>query len=177
MGDAAYHGKPLLVEGTTSSPPGCPPTPRSTRSRRRRAPADAADHGAKATGSANPPTWPAPRQWQRVRVRPRYGHTEDRRDRREAPSIWYGAFGNTAGRTVLVREPGRRQDLGDLHHRHRQRRRERRHPLRVPVAVMPSSALRPLSRGSDYAELVAGCVARVAVRFRALGIIRAVAVG
>ena len=36
---------------------------------------------------------------------------------------------------------------------------------------------RPLSRGSDYAELVAGCVARVAVRFRALGIIRAVAVG
>ena len=43
-------------------------------------------------------------QWQRVRV-PRYGHTETV-EIAEAPSIWYGAFGNTAGRTVLVREPG-----------------------------------------------------------------------
>ena len=52
----------------------------------------------------------------------------------DIPSIWYGAFGNTEGRTVLVRDPGAQQGSGDLHHRHRRRRRRGRRTLRAALA-------------------------------------------
>ena len=102
VGDAAYHGKPLLVEGTTFTtrlPANAalytlapPRTGRRGRPRR------------KGHRLGRPADLARTAQWQRVRV-PRYGHTETV-EIAEAPSIWYGAFGNTAGRTVLVREPG-----------------------------------------------------------------------
>ena len=53
---------------------------------------------------AIPPTSPPPRSWRRATVT-RYGRT-DIVEIADIPSIWYGAFGNTAGRTVLVRDPG-----------------------------------------------------------------------
>ena len=101
VGDAAYHGKALLVERTTVTT---------------RGPANAALYAPAppGTGERPPPVEGPPARhpgrdaatatWRQVAVS-RYG----RRDTVEITvidSIWYGAFGNTEGRTVLVREPG-----------------------------------------------------------------------
>jgi hypothetical protein len=102
VGDAAYHGKALLVERTTVTT---------------RGPANAALYAPAPPGTGRPgrprltghrlgtPTEiAAAATWRQVTVS-RYG----RRDTVEITvidAIWYGAFGNTEGRTVLVREPG-----------------------------------------------------------------------
>ena len=101
VGDAAYHGKALLVERTTVTTrgpanaalyaPAPPGTGRRGRPRLKARLGTPAEIAAAAT-------------WRQVTVS-RYG----RRDTVEITvidSIWYGAFGNTEGRTVLVREPG-----------------------------------------------------------------------
>lgn len=102
VGDAAYHGKALLVERTTVTT---------------RLPANAALYAPAPPGTGKrgrprlkghrlgtPAEIAAAATWRQVTVS-RYG----RRDTVEITvidSIWYGAFGNTEGRTVLVREPG-----------------------------------------------------------------------
>lgn len=102
VGDAAYHGKQLLVDGTTITtrlpvnavlfdlPPG-----------RRRAPGRPALKGARL---GRPADLAATATWRRHTVT-RYGRTETV-DVAVIDSIWYGAFRNSRGRTVLVREPG-----------------------------------------------------------------------
>lgn len=100
VGDTAYHGKPLLVAGTTWTT---------------RLPANAALYGPRPSRTGRPgrprlkgqrlgrPTELATTAtWQRVRVS-RYGRT-DTVEIAVIDSIWYGAFGNTAGRTILVRD-------------------------------------------------------------------------
>ena len=102
VGDAAYHGKALLVERTTVTTRGpanaalYAPAPPGTGRRGR----------PRLTGHrlGTPAEIAAAATWRQVTVS-RYG----RRDTVEITvidSIWYGAFGNTEGRTVLVREPG-----------------------------------------------------------------------
>ena len=49
-------------------------------------------------------------------------------------SIWYGAFGNTEGRTVLVRDPGAQRVLAIFTTDTDQRHRDRGRPLRRPLA-------------------------------------------
>jgi hypothetical protein len=101
VGDAAYHGTPLLVAGTTwttrlpanaalydLAPPrtgrrGRPALTGATLGRPAAVAAEAAD-GAKVTVV-------------------RYGRTESV-FLAEVPCIWYGSFGNAVGRCVLVRE-------------------------------------------------------------------------
>jgi hypothetical protein len=101
VGDAAYHGKPLLIAGitiTTRLPANAalfalapPPTGKRGRPRRKGHRLGApAQIGATAT-------------WRTATVS-RYGRL-DTVEIGEIPSIWYGAFANTPGRTVLVREP------------------------------------------------------------------------
>jgi hypothetical protein len=102
VGDAAYHGKPLLVAGTTVTTrlpvnaalyaPAPPRTGRRGRPRR------------KGHRLGTPAEIAATATWRAVRVH-RYGRT-DTVEIAEVPSIWYGPFGNTAGRTVLARDPG-----------------------------------------------------------------------
>ncbi len=103
VGDAAYHGTSLVVAGTSWTT---------------RLPSNAALFGPKPprTGTRGRPRLQGHRlgrpadlattaTWQQVTVS-RYG----RRDTIEiaaVDSIWYGAFGNAPGRTVLVREAGR----------------------------------------------------------------------
>ena len=102
IGDAAYHGKPLLVDGATITT---------------RLPANAALYARAPprTGNRGRPRLKGHRlgrpaelartaQWRRVRVR-RYGHT-DTVEIAVFDTIWYGAFANTPGRTILVREAG-----------------------------------------------------------------------
>ena len=107
VGDAAYHGKALLVERTTVTTRGpanaalYAPAPPGTGRRGR----------PRLTGHrlGTPAEIAAAATWRQVTVS-RYG----RRDTVEitvVDSIWYGAFGNTEGRTVLVREPGREKVL------------------------------------------------------------------
>ena len=101
VGDAAYHGKALLVERTTVTTRGRP-TPRC----RTRPPGTGKRGRPRVKGHRlGPPAQiAAAATWRQVTVS-RYG----RRDTVEITvidSIWYGAFGNTEGRTVLVREPG-----------------------------------------------------------------------
>lgn len=101
VGDAAYHGKPLLVARTTFTT---------------RLPANAAlfDLAPRRTGKrgrprlkgrqlAKLPALAATLTWRRVQV-DRYGRT-DTVQVAEVGCIWYRPFGNTAGRCVLVREP------------------------------------------------------------------------
>ncbi|MCA1674897.1 MAG: transposase [Actinobacteria bacterium] len=102
VGDAAYHGKPLLVPDTTWTtrlpanaalydlPPG--------RTGRRGRPALKGARLGKLTAVAEAVTW------RKVTVY-RYGRTESVH-LAEVPCIWYGSFGNTIGRCVLVREEG-----------------------------------------------------------------------
>jgi hypothetical protein len=102
VGDAAYHGKPLLVTGTTWTT---------------RLPANAAlyDLAPRRTGKrgrpalkgvklGKPEVLAAKATWQRVTVS-RYGRTEVVY-LAEVRCIWYGSFGNTPGRCVLIREEG-----------------------------------------------------------------------
>ena len=102
VGDAAYHGKALLVERTTvttrlpaNAALYAPAPPGTGRRGRPRLKGDRLGTPAEIAAAAT---------WRQVTVS-RYG----RRDTAEITvidSIWYGAFGNTEGRTVLVREPG-----------------------------------------------------------------------
>ena len=103
VGDAACHGKPLLVAGTTwttllpanaalydLAPP---------RTGRRGRPA------LKGAGLGRPAAVAARvADWEKVTVA-RYGRTESV-FLAEVPCIWYGGFGNTVGRCVLVRDDG-----------------------------------------------------------------------
>jgi hypothetical protein len=100
VGDAAYHGEPLLVAGTTwttrlphNAALFAPAPPRTGRRGR------PALKGAKL---GRPEALAAAATWRRVTVR-RYGRTETVY-LAEVACIWYGSFGNTAGRCVLVRE-------------------------------------------------------------------------
>jgi hypothetical protein len=101
VGDAAYHGRPLLVAGTTFTT---------------RLPANAALFGLAppATGKrgrprlkgrqlAKLPALAVALTWRRVQV-DRYGRT-DTVEIAEVGCIWYRPFSNTPGRCVLVREP------------------------------------------------------------------------
>jgi hypothetical protein len=101
VGDAAYHGKPLLVTGTTWTTrlpanaalfaPAPPRTGKRGRPRLKGAkPPKLKDQAATAT-------------WVRTTVH-RYGHTETV-DLALIEAIWYGPFGNTAGHVVLARDP------------------------------------------------------------------------
>ena len=102
VGDAAYHGKPLLVAGTTVTTrlpanaalyaPAPPPTGKRGRPRR------------KGHRLGRPADLAADASWRKVSVS-RYGRT-DTVDIATSDAIWYGAFGNQPGRVVLVREPG-----------------------------------------------------------------------
>ncbi|MPY78835.1 MAG: transposase, partial [Actinophytocola sp.] len=100
VGDAAYHGRPLVVAGTTWTT---------------RLPSNAALFGPKPprTGQRGRPRLKGQRlgrpaelatsaAWRRVRVS-RYGRS-DTIHVAVIESIWYGAFANTPGRTVLVRD-------------------------------------------------------------------------
>jgi len=100
VGDAAYHGKPLLVRGTTWTT---------------RLPANAVLYGLKPppTGRRGRPALKGERLgtpvdlagdagWKRFTVQ-RYGRTEAVH-LAEVPCIWYGSFGNVPGRLVLVKD-------------------------------------------------------------------------
>jgi hypothetical protein len=102
VGDAAYHGTALVVAGTTWTT---------------RLPSNAALFGPKPphTGKRGRPRLKGHRlgrpadlatiaTWRRVQVA-RYGRS-DTVEIAAIDSVWYGAFGNTPGRTVLVRDPG-----------------------------------------------------------------------
>jgi hypothetical protein len=105
VGDAAYHGKPLLVPGTTWTT---------------RLPANAAlfDTAPPRTGRRGRPALKgrklgrpaalaagiADAGWRTTTVY-RYGRTETVA-LAEIPCIWYGSFGNRPGRCVLLRELG-----------------------------------------------------------------------
>jgi hypothetical protein len=100
VGDAAYHGEPLLAGGTTwttrlpaNAALYAPAPPRTAKRGRPRL------KGAKL---GKPEAVAAGATWQQVRVR-RYGHTE-KVQVAEVACIWYGSFGNAPGRCVLVRE-------------------------------------------------------------------------
>ena len=101
VGDAAYHGKSLLVPGatiTTRLPANAvlyAPAPPRTGGRGR--------PRLKGHRLGTPAEIAATAGWRRVRIC-RYGRV-DTVEIAQTPSIWYGAFGNTAGRVVLVREP------------------------------------------------------------------------
>jgi hypothetical protein len=100
VGDAAYHGRPLLVPGatwTTRLPANAalfalaPP-----RTGKRGRPA------LKGARLGKPEDLAASATWRRVTVS-RYGRSQAA-DLAEAGCIWYGSFGNPPGRCVLVRE-------------------------------------------------------------------------
>ena len=103
VGDAAYHGKPLLVDDTTWTTrvpanatlyaPAPPPTGRRGRPRLK---------GAKLPKLKD---IAATTTWVRTQVY-RYGRTEIV-DITVIPAIWYGPFANTAGQVVLVKTPTR----------------------------------------------------------------------
>jgi DDE superfamily endonuclease len=102
VGDAAYHGKPLLVAGTTITTrlpanaalyaPAPPPTGKRGRPR------------LKGHRLGTPTEIAAVATWRHVTIT-RYGRAVIV-EIADIPSIWYGAFGNTPGRLVLAREPG-----------------------------------------------------------------------
>ena len=102
VGDAAYHGKALLVPATTITT---------------RLPANAALYAlapprtgkrgrprSKGARLGRPVDLAATAQWRRATIT-RYGRSVIV-EIADIPSIWYGAFGSTPGRTVLVRDPG-----------------------------------------------------------------------
>jgi DDE superfamily endonuclease len=100
VGDAAYHGRPLLIAGTTittrlpvNAVLFAPAPPRTGRRGRPRLKGDRLGRPADVAATAG---------WRTVVVS-RYGRTGTVRVA-EKPCIWYGAFGNTEGRVVLVRE-------------------------------------------------------------------------
>lgn len=100
VGDAAYHGKSLLIPNTTITT---------------RLPANAGLHDLPPdrTGLPGRPALKGPRlgrpkdlaataTWRRTTVT-RYGRT-DTAEVADVPSIWYGPFRNIHGRTILVRD-------------------------------------------------------------------------
>lgn len=102
VGDAAYHGKPLLVGGVTWTT---------------RLPANAAlyDLAPPRTGRRGRPALKGAKlgrpaavaeraDWRKASVH-RYGRTESVW-LAEVACVWYGSFGNAAGRCVLVRDDG-----------------------------------------------------------------------
>ena len=102
VGDAAYHGKPLLVTGTTFTT-------------RLLANAALFELAPPRTGKRGRPRLKGPKldklpalaaaaNWRPAQV-DRYGRT-DTLQIVELDCIWYRPFGNTPGRCVLVREPG-----------------------------------------------------------------------
>ena len=112
VGDAAYHGKPLLVPGATwttrlpanaclfdTAPPrtGRRGRPASKGRKLGRPAALATDADAAGAVSSDA-------GWRTASVY-RYGRTETVQ-LAERACIWYGSFGNTPGRCVLVRELG-----------------------------------------------------------------------
>ena len=103
VGDAAYHGKPLLVPGvtwTTRLPANaCLFDTAPPRTGRRGRPA------LKGRKLGRPAALAAAATWDAYRGVPVRAH-RDRRPGRVSACIWYGSFGNTLGRCVLVREPG-----------------------------------------------------------------------
>jgi hypothetical protein len=102
VGDAAYHGRALLVAGTTITTrlpanaalyaPTPPPTGRRGR------PAKKGDRLPTLADLAATASW-------RTATVHRYGRT-DTVAVAMTDCLWYGAFGDAAGRLVLVREPG-----------------------------------------------------------------------
>ncbi|TQC38866.1 transposase [Rhodococcus sp. WS4] len=101
VGDAAYHGTPLLVAGTTittrlptNAALYAPAPPRTGRRGR------PAKKGARLPGLA---ALAEAAVWFTVTVH-RYGRT-DTVAIAVTDCLWYGAFGDAAGRLVLVREP------------------------------------------------------------------------
>jgi hypothetical protein len=102
VGDAAYHGKPLLVPGvtwTTRLPANaCLFDTAPPRTGRRGRPA------LKGRKLGRPAALAADAAWRTSTVY-RYGRTETVQ-LAERACIWYGSFGNRPGRCVLVRELG-----------------------------------------------------------------------
>jgi hypothetical protein len=101
VGDAAYHGKPLLVAGTTITtrlPANAAlHTPAPPRTGRRGRPAKKGSRLPRLTELATTATW-------RTTTVDRYGRT-DTITITERDCLWYGAFGDTPARVVLAREP------------------------------------------------------------------------
>ena len=102
VGDAAYHGKVLLVENTTfttrlpvNAVLYAPAPPRTGKRGRPRLKGQRLGIPAELATTAD---------WRRVTVS-RYGH-RDTVDAAETATLWYGAFGTQPGRVVLVRDPG-----------------------------------------------------------------------
>ncbi|MGB8505337.1 IS701 family transposase [Mycobacterium sp.] len=102
VGDAAYHGRPLLAPGTTittrlpsNAALYAPAPPRTGKRGRPRL---------KGERLGTPAEIAATAPWRRVSV-DRYGRS-DTVEIAVIDTIWYGPFGNTPGHTVLVREPG-----------------------------------------------------------------------
>ncbi|UQX09872.1 hypothetical protein [Candidatus Mycobacterium methanotrophicum] len=135
VGDAAYHGRPLLVPDTTITT---------------RLPANAALHAPAPprTGRRGRPAkkgrrlprlieLPATATWRTATVN-RYGRT-DTIAIAEADCLWYGAFGDTTGRVVLAREPDTASgyDLAVFTTGRRHRRRRHHRPPRRRTLVRP----------------------------------------
>jgi hypothetical protein len=107
VGDAAYHGTPLLITGTTITTrlpanaaldaPAPPHTGKRCRPRRKGQPV------------GRPTDLAAGAAWATTTMS-RYGRT-DTVEIAAIDTIWYGAFGNTPGRTELVREVGEQKVL------------------------------------------------------------------
>lgn len=109
-GDAAFHGEPLVIEGTTwttrlpasavISGPKPPPTGKRGRPREK---GDRIGTCADAARAAD---------WEDVTVRI-YGK-EEKVQAAAVPGLWYGSFKSAAGQLVLMREPGSAKlyDLG-----------------------------------------------------------------
>ena len=102
VGHAAYHGKALLVPATTI-------TTRlpATAARYAVAPPRTGKRGrprSKGARRGRPVDLAATAQWRGATIT-RYCRSVIV-EIADIPGIWYGAFGNTPGRTVLVREPG-----------------------------------------------------------------------
>ena len=107
VGDAAYHGKPLLVAGatiTTRLPANAalyaPAPPRTGKRGRPRRKGDRLGTPAEIAATAQWHTTTVSRYGERVGVQAAL-----------LDGIWHGAFGNQLGRIVLVRDPGEQKIL------------------------------------------------------------------
>ena len=101
VGDAAYHGKPLLVGADHVDDP----VADQRRAVGPGSPAYRQARAARAQGRLGTPTAVTEHaDWEKATV-VRYGRTESVL-LAEVPCIWYGSFGNAVGRCVLVREQG-----------------------------------------------------------------------
>jgi len=101
VGDAAYHGKALLIAGTTittrlpaNAALYAPTPPRTRRRGRPRLKGDRLGTPAELAATAHWRTTTGSRYGERTTVQAAV-----------IDGLWYGAFGNTRGRIVLVRDP------------------------------------------------------------------------